>query len=402
MTNTIKPNRNKGTFSTAGSSSKKSDKPLIRFCFEGDFSSPTASGRFARELALAARGVELPLSITERKTYLHSKDFPLPDFFKKIADRPFFGGIRVVCFPAFNLPEKVDKGRYWAISAFDPYFDDPNNIRKPAKPGMIWLPSKAHLNACQKAGMPTARCRLLIPPVNTRIFHPRVPHHKMLAEFDEFLFIAVVSPLRRKGADLILRAFIEEFKASEPVRLIIKLTHLPKLKKSFKHEISDFGKRLGALNRMFPPVTVIAQILEERELAALLAGCQAFVSANRGYQTALATREAMAAGLPLIAPDALFEILEIDETFGYSVKTCRQTVSKDLLFPNSPEGVIREVDIAHLRRQMREAFSHPASARKKGLTAHQRQKNMPSWKDAVQELVSASNEPESANGKSQK
>ncbi|MBF0499542.1 MAG: glycosyltransferase [Candidatus Riflebacteria bacterium] len=368
------------------------DTRPTRFCFEGDYCAPTASGRITRELVLAARGLEMPLSLRERKAYGPRLDEPLPTFLQQLAKRPPSGHVRIFCLPAFALPDSVERGAFWAISGFDAVHPMPGEIASMKRVEKLWVPSAMHRRVLQKSGMPAMKLEILPPAVNRKIFHPRAESVDELGP-NAFRFLAVVNPLRRKGIDLILRAYIEEFKSGEPVRLILKLTHMPKLKKDFAYEISDLGKRLGALNKMFAPVVVYSETWSDAKLAGLMAGCQAFVTANRAYHTALAAREAMAAGLPVVGPACLADLIGLNEETGYLVPTHEAPIEADGLFANSPATVIDEVDIAAMRKRMREAFTEAKHAREKGRMASRAGRADPDWKTLAAAMLSAAPRP---------
>lgn len=339
-----------------------------RYCFEGDFSSPTASGRIMRELILGARSVEMPLAVKQRKTYLHTADYPVSKFLKNLAERPPSGQVRIISAPAFSLPDSVERGIFWAISGFDSVYPTKAELENLSRPDRVWVPSAAHLQTF-KEKLKDRKASLLEPAVNEKVFSPSAKKPEMLKDNKSFTFLAVLNPLRRKGLDIILRAYIEEFKPNEPVKLILKMTHLPKLKKNFSYEIGDLAKRLGALNRMFAPVEVVAKIMDDDELAGLMAGCNALVSANRAYHTALVVRESMACGLPVIVPKSLKNIVGVDEKSAWFFLTKKASMEEGSLFPDSPETVVDEPDIVSLRMAMRAAFVQAPQTRERGLAA---------------------------------
>ncbi|MGI6446057.1 MAG: hypothetical protein ACOX2I_10195, partial [Candidatus Ozemobacteraceae bacterium] len=69
-------------------------KKVGRLCFVAAFTSPTFSGRVASELLLATRALELPVSASDRKTYLHTKDFYYAPYIPKVLERPDSGRFR--------------------------------------------------------------------------------------------------------------------------------------------------------------------------------------------------------------------------------------------------------------------------------------------------------------------
>ncbi|HEY9071419.1 MAG TPA: hypothetical protein VIV61_14265 [Candidatus Ozemobacteraceae bacterium] len=355
-----------------------------RICFECDTSALSFLGRFGRELLLASRGIELPLSLQARKSYDHDETFPLPPFLEKLADRPPTGGIRLVCLPAFALPLSIEDGRYWALTGFDPGFLSPADIRALKRPERLFVPSARHAARLSEIGISAGRITVLEPAVNPVVFNPaavwpteRLPRPK------GFTCIAILSPLRRQGVDLLLRAWVEEFKAGEPVHLLLKLSHLPRLKKQLPYEISDLARRLGALNRLFAPVTVLEGAWSDDALAGLMAGSDVMVSPDRLSFAGFRRREALCSGVPVVAPAST----GIDEMTGYPVATTRVAQAEGTLYPGSPALALDEPDVADLRRRLREAFRDAEGRKSRREECLRRAAQLTDWESRARILL---------------
>ena len=109
-----------------------------------------------------------------------------------------------------------------------------------------------------------------------------------------FRFLHVSSAFRRKGVDVLLSAFFEEFSAADDVELIIK---------TFPNPHNDVHAKLAFLReaRADPPrVRIDERMLTEGELAQLYIGADVVVLPTRGEGFNLPAAEAMALGVPLI------------------------------------------------------------------------------------------------------
>lgn len=359
-----------------------------RICFECDVSSLTATGRYGRELLLASRGIELPLSLQIRKSYDHDDTFVLPNFLETLTQRPAIGNIRMVCLPAFALPERVENGRYWALTSFNP--DRLSDLERRAlrRPERLFVPTEAHAARLRQEKISKSIITVLCPAVSPVVFGPKaIWPTERLEKPKTFTFISVISPLRRHGIDLLLRAWVEEFRATEPVRLVIKLSHLPRLKKRLPYEISDLAMRLGALNRLFAPVSVLEGFWGEDDLAGLIAGSNALVCTDRLPFTGFRIREAHACGVPVIAPVSAQAVAPLDEETGYLVATHEIDQPADALFPGSPACRVAEPDVVSLRRRMREAFLAAGDARRRGEEAAKRSAKLTDWENRARLLL---------------
>lgn len=367
---------------------KKVSKPNTRFCFTGNIFSPSASGRIISELINASRKIEAAVSCNIRPSYLHQENFPVSDFIKRIANRPDTGRVRILTMPLFSLPKTIERGEYRAITWFDPVNPPSNlasfltNVKK------IWVPSQAHFQACLNSGVPDKKLNKFNITVNTKHFSPKSRCPQEFATDKKFRFITVLSPQKRKGIRQMLEAYLDEFKPGESVELVLKLTHIPKQKKLLQHEISDLKKRLGAINSMFPSVTVIDKTMTDLNLAGLLASSNAYVSTNSSYNTALTVKEAMSCALPVIGPaKVLNDLAGLNEDTGYPVNTLPGKIGENALFPGSLSQNIEIINTSELKSCMRKAFEQSNHTRKKGLAARRLIKKLPEWKDIAAQIL---------------
>jgi len=104
----------------------------------------------------------------------------------------------------------------------------------------------------------------------------------------EFVFLHYDAFKWRKGWDIVLTAFDQEFKEDEPVKLILK---------SVKN---DNTPPMGA----YPKVEKIAEALSAEDLMGLMERANCFVFPSRGEGFGLTPLEAMATGMPVIVPNA--------------------------------------------------------------------------------------------------
>ncbi len=296
-------------------------------------------------------------------------------------NRPPSGRLRVVCAPAFALPESVERGDYWAITGFDPILATQTEWQNLKKPRLLFLPSDRHLEACVSHGIGKERMFRFPLGIDHGVFRPGGGPSTLVPDKKEFRFLFLGNPLFRKGLDLVLKAFITEFKPQENVRLVVKLTHLPKMKKHLPYEIPDLVRRLGGLNRMFPEVTVISQLLPEKDYARLVASCDVLVNGNRSFTTGLPVMEAMACGLPVIGPEPLRELAGLREETGFPLPVRMTVVPAGRLFPDSPECSVGEVEEVSLRNAMRAAFSRPDETTGKGRNACRQAKKVVGWEN---------------------
>ena len=178
----------------------------------------------------------------------------------------------------------------------------------------VWVPSTFNQSVFIESGLAPAKVRVVPIGVDTDLFrpHPRARLPAIIAsQLREeagrrpgsrgFTFLSVLSWQRRKGWDILLQAYFEEFGANEDVTLIVKAEPYAatagEITASFQAFAGETRRRLG---RSLPRVILASLHLESATLAALYAASDAFVLPSRGEGLGRPYLEAMAAGLPVI------------------------------------------------------------------------------------------------------
>ncbi|MEF3307189.1 glycosyltransferase [Paenibacillus sp. GYB003] len=112
---------------------------------------------------------------------------------------------------------------------------------------------------------------------------------------EPFRFLSVFDLKRRKGYDVLLDAFLDEFSAGDDVALVIKIRDNNKVNLLIE-QIESHPKP----KRDKPPVYIIDQMLSTEELLQLYRACDAFVLPTRGEGWGRPFFEAMLMELPVI------------------------------------------------------------------------------------------------------
>jgi glycosyltransferase involved in cell wall biosynthesis len=185
---------------------------------------------------------------------------------------------------------------------------------------------------------------------------------------DTFTFGTIGDLSPRKGVDVLVRAFRDEFAPNEPTRLLLK-------------GIGPFDS-----GDPDPRIKVVTGFLGSRELLELLAEMDAFVMPSRGEGFGVCGLEAMSTGLPLIATnwDGPVEYLDPADTFplGYRPVEAGGTLAND----HEYFGTWAEPDYEHLRQLMRHLYEHPEEGKRKGALAAQRVRRDWGWERIARQV----------------
>jgi glycosyltransferase involved in cell wall biosynthesis len=165
-----------------------------------------------------------------------------------------------------------------------------------------------------------------------------------------FQFLHVSSCFPRKGADVLVRAFCEEFRHTDDACLIVKTFPNP------HNRIEELVREADRRYRRHAPIRILSDSLKNGEMRFLLENCNCLVSASRGEGFGLPVAEAMLLGCPVVAT-----------IHGGQADLCSPESCWPVEFRMVPaqthltEGVSywAEPSVDSLREQMRKVFQAP-------------------------------------------
>ncbi len=238
--------------------------------------------------------------------------------------------------------------------------------------GRLLVPSHASLDACQRAGIPTERVRLLPGCVDVELFQPEGPRSGITGGRG-FTFVSLGPWGPHKGWEPLLRAFVQEFSPQEDVALLL-VSWSP-----FGRSLDDIRQELqaivGSANRQgpIPTVTMNFGIYDQDVLAGVYRDAQACVQPSRGPAFSRCVLEAMATGLPVIATRAGANLDLLNDGNGYLLDCQPAPVSGSVLNerPELAGHQWSEPSEAHLRALLRHVFTNGAEAAARGWQARE-------------------------------
>ena len=180
----------------------------------------------------------------------------------------------------------------------------------------LLVPSRFHLDNFVASGINQSRLAVLPVAVDLEYFSPG--YHKS-SDRSVMSFLSVCSSSSRKNWKSSLEAYFSAFTRDDNVEYILKITSE---KRGFnpKYTISMFSYGWALEHDRdvddLPRVTMISKLYDQRKRKAMYDSADVFISTSHGESFALAAFEAMAMGLPVIAPNwSLFrEILTHNQT----------------------------------------------------------------------------------------
>jgi glycosyltransferase involved in cell wall biosynthesis len=223
----------------------------------------------------------------------------------------------------------------------------------------VIVPSNHTLNACSAAGVP--RDKIDIVPHG---YDPKIFNTTGRIESDVFSFVWckgwALGENDRSNLTLFLRAFAEEFKDEAKVKAVVKINPT--------YARIDYPAAIRALNLkgMKDKLFLNAEIIPAEQLAQMYRAGNVFVSTSRGESFNLPVLEAMACGLPAIAPWFGGHADFVDDfKNGFILKKGRYIEPGDAN-PMYEETSWWEADQKELQEKMRYCFDNQDEIKKMG------------------------------------
>jgi glycosyltransferase involved in cell wall biosynthesis len=180
--------------------------------------------------------------------------------------------------------------------------------------------------------------------------------NRLLNGAKQFRFLHISSAFPRKGVDILVKAYFEEFTEEDDVTLVIKTFPNP------QNQVSDILINYSSRHQNLPQVIHIDKDIERVELEALYEACDVLIYPSRGEGFGFPIAEAMASGMPVVVSGA-----------GGHRDFCQEDNSWLIPFKMVPSSshlstsgsLWCEPDVGSLRRIMRWHYEHPDDQERK-------------------------------------
>jgi glycosyltransferase involved in cell wall biosynthesis len=195
-----------------------------------------------------------------------------------------------------------------------------------------------------------------------------------------FTFLSVFNENPRKDWKMLLRAFCDEFRRTEPVRLVYKLHATSTRQERKVRAVIDALSRGGGAR----DVLLINRAMSGRDMARLYRACDAFVLPSRGEGWGRPYTEALLCGLPVIYSDCSAMRHNLNDRIAFPIAgkmvAVADTVREEPDLRRS--WIVRKYfldGVQHwyqnseesLRAQMREVYERQHEAKRKALLGRQ-------------------------------
>ncbi|RXZ82100.1 glycosyltransferase [Paenibacillaceae bacterium] len=241
----------------------------------------------------------------------------------------------------------------------------------------VCVPTSQNKTALRQSGV---KIPIFIVPhgVHVEKFKPGNKKYPLPIAKGRFVFVSVFGFQHRKNPEALLRAYWEQFSASDKVLLVIKTNGYARHETGqwMRNRIENYRKKLG-IRKKTAPIVVIAKRMYPNQLKGIYALGNAFVLPTRGEGVGLPFLESLSSGVPVIATGwgGHMDFLNSGNSFLVKYKLQNPQISM-----NSRNAIARrfrtlfsgngqrwaEPSLTSLKDQMRLAYHHPGLCKQKG------------------------------------
>lgn len=231
---------------------------------------------------------------------------------------------------------------------------------------LVLSPSTFCRNACLSSGLNPKNVFHVPYPLNTEQWNPGItPSQKK--DDGIFRFLYMNTPFERKGIDLLIIAWLQEFKKGENVELVIK-TYQEHVQVFPKNLITNIANKNKLCFSLAAPVRIYDQAMEDEEVPSFMKSFDALVSPHRSEGFGMNPWYAMALGIPVICTNyggtmdfAKQDLTWLVDLAGYSTPSQAECS----IFQNLRGARWAEPDIESLKSQMRACYNDTLARKQK-------------------------------------
>lgn len=334
----------------------------MQIVWKGSVYDHSGYSRATREylLALHSKGIDVKLDLINNG-YQLEPPIDQCNLFRQLIEKPNDYGNQVYILhqtPDYwrRMPGLTIGFTYWETSKIPDEW-----IRKCNEMDAVFVSSEYNVQIMRQAGLsvPVFKIRPCLASQTFNSLSNQVPAY--LNQLPSFRFLSIFSWIERKGYDLLLKAYFEEFSSNEDVVLIIKTgahnnQKIEELVASESRKYKDPGRYYIDLS-----------IRNEVEMEGLYNHCSAFVLPSRGEGIGYPMLEAGKRGLPVIATAWGGQLDFLNEQNSYLIPYhFVPVVPQPHYHGYRNDQLWAEASVEHLKQGMRNIYANFKEAANRG------------------------------------
>jgi glycosyltransferase involved in cell wall biosynthesis len=250
-------------------------------------------------------------------------------------------------------------------------------------------PSQYCADMMIRNGCPTEKVVVIPHGVDTDIFYPEATPYPLKTE-KKFKFLCVGEPHVRKQIDKLLKLYCETFTAKDDVCLVLKTKIFKtaedfKERKIFEQDLTPVLRKLKERHgSSMPEIKVVSKRL--KSIAGLYTACDAFVLMTASEGWGVPYLEALATGLPVIAPRHGGQLQFLNDNNAILTKCgTRRALSAEQYWGTHPKAIVGKPSPKDYATAMRAMYENPPNDLliNNGLDTARKL----TWKNAIQQIT---------------
>jgi glycosyltransferase involved in cell wall biosynthesis len=228
----------------------------------------------------------------------------------------------------------------------------------------VWVSSEFNRQTFAASGVDPRKLRVMHAGVDTHLFRPDVDPLN-IPRRRGFNFLSVFDLQPRKGSNLLLRAYLSEFKPDEDVSLTLKLSQHSDQHADPEAELAYFIEReVGLKLEQTPPIVLLSGFFTQAEMARLYAAADAFVLPTHGEGYGRPLLEALARELPVVATrwSGQLDFLHDENSYLIDIEGLVPASVEEESFAGH---LWAQPSVEHLRQLMRQVYADQLEAQKR-------------------------------------
>ncbi|KAL6284588.1 hypothetical protein ACE6H2_015517 [Prunus campanulata] len=261
---------------------------------------------------------------------------------------------------------------------------NPEHVKRCNQMDYVWVPTEFHVSTFIKSGVDKSKVVKIVQPIDVKFFDPLEYEPLNLASIGKlvmgktiqnskvkkkFVFMSIFKWEYRKGWDVLLKSYLEEFSEADGVALYL-LTNPYHSDRDFGNKIVEFVEKSGMQKPVtgWAPVYVIDTHIAQIDLPRVYKAADAFVLPSRGEGWGRPLVEAMAMSLPVIATNWSGPTEYLTEENSYPLPVDRMS---DIMEGPFTGHHWAEPSVSKLRVLMRHVMNNVEEAKVKGEKARE-------------------------------
>ncbi|MFJ7928503.1 glycosyltransferase family 4 protein [Peribacillus sp. NPDC096448] len=159
----------------------------------------------------------------------------------------------------------------------------------------IWVPSKFNYKTFAQSGVEESKIRIIPYGIDTENLNHVINSYSFPEEAKSFSFLYTFQFDYRKGIDLLIKSYCEEFTSKDDVSLTLKVYAYDE-----KIEIEKIIRSYIPIRNNLPRIYIISNKLPRDELLSLYSSCSCYISTDRACGWGMPQMEMMVMGKPVI------------------------------------------------------------------------------------------------------